>query len=169
MKKIREKKDGVQNRSSANQIAITKSIGRDSSRWRCSITGSALLGQNWILAKTFCPRHVRTNCYPSTDDKRRRNFHADDRASMEPHLSWRPHLFSTTQVFHPNCLFLLAAATGIARCQVAKCVLPSKVIPLVKICTYIHWWWFLKTNDFSFVSVLIFIYLDRINWTFYRI
>lgn len=82
---------------------------------------------------------------------------ADDRASMGPHLSWIPHLFSTTQVFHPNGLSLLAVATGIARCQVAKCVLPSKVIPLVKICTYVPMMIFLSFQfQFQF-------YLDRIN------
>lgn len=80
----------------------------------------------YINRETFCLFvYDRVTCVPiapSPRDERRRNFHADDCASMGSHLSRKPHLFSTTPVFHPNGPLVFAAATEIARCQVSTSV-----------------------------------------------
>lgn len=130
LKKPERKKMAFRAEVLANQIAIIKSIDRDSSRWRCSITGSAYLDNRKTgTVDEFC--HInraktlfffffvygRVTCVPIALHRQMINdgeiSTADDRASMGPHLSWRPHLFSTTQVFHPNGLFPFAVATGI--------------------------------------------------------
>lgn len=146
LKKPERKKMAFRAEVLANQIAIIKSIDRDSSRWRWSTTGSAYLDNRKTGTVEFChinraktlfffffclwPRHVRTNCSPSTDDKRRRNFHC-----WRPCIDGAPFVMETSSFFNdtgfPSQWFvpIRCGNRNCARCQVTRCVFPSKVIP----------------------------------------